>query len=97
MTLVHTCHLEPLCRYWYSSHDHVEDPGGCIHESCMQIMNDYCKACYAQALDPTCPTHERPVLSWGEYTGYAGGICYIATYACGCTDVNESADVRAAR
>ena len=31
------------------------------------------------------------------FTGYAGGQCYAATLVCGCTLLDESADIEAAR
>jgi hypothetical protein len=45
-----------------------------------------------------CRRHgEVTVTGSGGYTGFAGGACYYEQFSCGCYDVDESADVRAAR
>ena len=44
-----------------------------------------------------CETHgEQAVVASGDFTGFAGGACAWAELACGCTLVDESADIRAA-
>ena len=46
-----------------------------------------------------CPTGKHgdtTIVEFGSFTGYAGGKCYVTELACGCTDLDESADVRAA-
>jgi len=46
-----------------------------------------------------CPTGKHgdtTIVGFGSFTGYAGGKCYVTELACGCTDLDESADVRAA-
>lgn len=46
----------------------------------------------------TCPEHGQVnVMDWGSYSGFAGGACSWAQLSCGCYDVDESADLRAAR
>jgi hypothetical protein len=36
-------------------------------------------------------------IEFGSFTGYAGGTCYFERFECGCSDLDESADVAAAR
>lgn len=44
-----------------------------------------------------CPKHGQVnVMDWGGFSGFAGGACYYAQLSCGCYDVDESNDVRAA-
>lgn len=100
----HACLSGPLCAYWYARHSHHEDPGGCIHDSCMAITHGDCQACdrEAEAAERAglvwCTRHGyTPVTDSGQSTGFAGGAVYWANLACGCADMDESADVRAAR
>jgi hypothetical protein len=45
-----------------------------------------------------CAKHgEVRITNSGGYTGFAGGACYFDELSCGCYDVDESDDVRAAR
>jgi hypothetical protein len=80
--------------------DHVwtPDPDAAIGE-CL-----YCQSPHDQQPLPdedddqtVCPKH-GPTRQAGcvAYVGYAGGRCYAALLECGCSDVDESADVRAA-
>ena len=39
---------------------------------------------------------EQEVVEFGSGTGFAGGAIYWTTYACGCVDMDESNDIRAA-
>lgn len=46
-----------------------------------------------------CPTHGRTRIDpsrSGSYSGFAGGRCTYILLECGCTEVDESADLRAA-
>lgn len=45
----HTCRQGPLCAYWFSS-GHPEDPGACIHGSCMDIVHGFCPRCMIEDL-----------------------------------------------
>jgi hypothetical protein len=99
----HTCHTGPLCAYWHSSHSHADDPGNCIHESCCEIIHEFCGECYVETMQDVddgiveCPAHGRVMIVASDtFTGYAGGRCYASTLSCGCSDVDESADLRAA-
>jgi hypothetical protein len=57
------------------------------------ITPEDCDTCGA-----TCPTHGRThVTDVSRFTGFAGGNSYTATLACGCTELDESGDVEAAR
>lgn len=94
------CPRGPLCAYWHREHYSAEDPGGCIHDSCMALMHELCEACQQDANDGIvyCPRHGSTVITANlVYTGYAGGCCIAVELACGCTDVDESNDIRAAR
>jgi hypothetical protein len=96
----HTCHTGPLCAYWHTTSNHPEDPGGCIHESCMEIVHEFCPGCCDMSpAAEWCGTHavQANVMTWGTYSGYAGGRCSYATLSCGCTLVDEQADIAAAR
>jgi hypothetical protein len=98
----HTCHAGPLCAYWWSDHNRPEDdPGGCDHYSCMEIVHEFCDACQCEALDDdavTCPEHGlTTITATYVYTGHAGGCCWAVQAECGCFITDESADVRAAR
>jgi hypothetical protein len=45
-----------------------------------------------------CPTHgPTTVAGVHPFQGYAGGRCYLTTLACGCSDMDESGDLEAAR
>lgn len=45
-----------------------------------------------------CSTHgDVDVVSRDQFIGFAGGICYVTVLSCGCQDVDESADIEAAR
>lgn len=73
--------IGPLC-------DGSEYAGTCPHPSC-------------DAIEPEqgdCRRHGwQLVTTSGSGPGYAGGRVYWATLACGCTDMDESGDVEAAR
>jgi hypothetical protein len=82
----HVCHTGPLCAYWYSTGPrHHEDPGGCIHSSCMEIVHEDCPACQSEAMEAwygdraNDPTYTR--LLHQQRCPYDGSpLTYRATY-----------------
>lgn len=63
----------------------------CDHGSCAEAYR-------TQPAFVDCPKHGQVTITdSGSYTGFAGGTCYWAELSCGCHDVDESDDVRAAR
>jgi hypothetical protein len=48
----HTCIQGPLCAYWFdqAGAGHPEDPGGCIHDSCMAQVHEFCLECFTEAM-----------------------------------------------
>lgn len=101
----HTCPQGPLCAYWHSTHYSVEDPGGCVHDSCMGIVHDFqCRACQDEVNDADandlayCVKHGYVAVSdSGSTSGFAGGTVNWAQLACGCFDMDETGDMEAAR
>ena len=89
----HSCERGPLCG-------DAEREGYCEHTSCAAIYFAEFRGCCGgcQSADfVVCPDHGyTTVLESGSGGGFAGGRIYWAELACGCTDVDESADVRAA-
>jgi hypothetical protein len=89
----------PWCEAWklefvpeHGEYVMMDDRGTCLHESCWMI--------YMQ-LDELqrCTRHPESALipvEAGSGKGFAGGNVYWTNYACGCMDMDESDDVRAA-
>lgn len=88
----HTCHRGPVCY-------DADGCGDCDHSSCVTIMREWdCRACEAMEPYTVCDRHGyQTIVNSGTSTGFAGGTVYWANLACGCFDVDESDDVRAAR
>jgi hypothetical protein len=76
--------IGPLCTHEYSWE-------WCGHESCGSIE--------AVMLCPMKPDEHgvQEIVDGGSFTGFAGGSCYWTELACGCYDMDESDDIRAAR
>jgi hypothetical protein len=73
--------IGPLC-------DSADYLGDCRHPSCTAI----------EPAQGKCARHGwQLVLDAGSGSGFAGGRIWWATLACGCTDMDESGDVEAAR
>jgi hypothetical protein len=73
----------PLCA-------HADYWGYCTHKSC-NLINP------AQAFCPMNRDHGwQLVVDHGSGRGFAGGNIYWANLACGCFDMDESDDIRAA-
>lgn len=105
----HTHHEGPVCGHADDGdyHGELEAPGQedepCRHYTCQALTREICYPCEAEAAaheeagEALCPTHGwQAITHTGSFTGYAGGTCYVATLACGCGGVDESADIRAA-
>jgi hypothetical protein len=74
----------PLC-------DSMEWEGHCGHPAC-HVIDDTLPDL------AECPTHGPQQITGGDtFSGYAGGRCWSLHLACGCTVVDESGDVAAAR
>ena len=70
----------PICGELYHQ-------GGCDHESCMLI----------EPPQEWCQKHNSWQLAdFGFSKGFAGGNIYWSSLACGCFDMDESDDIRAA-
>jgi len=66
----------------------AEYRGECGHSSCLLV----------EPPQGDCRLHGwQLVTEEGSGPGFAGGMVYWAALACGCTDMDESGDVRAAR
>lgn len=64
-----------------------EYQGGCDHESCE----------LAEPYQMWCENHGWQIMTdHGSRGGFAGGRIYWAELACGCVDMDESDDIRAA-
>jgi len=86
----HTCQIGPLCG---------ADPGTCEHDSCMEMVYNSCEACdqEVQAGHVRCPKHgDVRMIDSGWTNGYAGGRIYWVALSCGCYDMDDASDVRAA-
>lgn len=66
--------------------------------TCEDIGGPDCPVCEGAMGQYTCSEH-GPVEPVGEdqFIGFAGGRCYVTILSCGCQDVDESADLAAAR
>jgi hypothetical protein len=91
----HTCARGPLCEG--ASSPEAE----CQHDSCPQIyFAEFigCPACNDAPYYAKCSAHGwREVVDNGTFTGYAGGRSSWIELSCGCSQLDESEDVRAAR
>ena len=95
----HTHHEGPACPV-----SEYDEAPGCAHSSCAELQHELCYPCeeLAQAEAAAgvvyCQQHGRQnIARTAQFTGYAGGLCFYAVLTCGCTDLDESADLRAAR
>jgi hypothetical protein len=97
---LHTCYLGPVCAVGPQLSEH-DVP--CGHGSCEIAVNDACDACldWQTPYPPwmTCPRHGYvriiEALS-GSSAGFAGGRITHIQLECGCSEHDESDDVRAA-
>jgi hypothetical protein len=76
------------------------EPEECAHYTCQELAYEFCIPCEVAAQENPmlwCESHGwQQIVDSNSFPGYAGGAVYVNTLTCGCTDLDETADLAAA-